>query len=72
MIDNTNTPLNDTQRLKQALSIISGRLDVLNTRIQAIDLDNPLVRQVQRYSEASVNKSDEIFKHLQNGTTIKP
>ena len=72
MIDNTDTPLNDTQRLKQALSIISGRLDVLNTRLQAIESDNHELHLAQRYSEASVRKSDEIFKPLQDGTTIKP
>ena len=72
MIDNTDTPLNEVQRLKQALSIISGRLDVLNTRLQAIETDNHALHQAQRYSAASVRKSDEIFKHLQDGTTIKP
>lgn len=72
MIDNNNMELNDTQRLKQALAIVSGRLDVINTRLQALSINNHELDSIKRYAQTSVQKSDEIFKHLRDGTTIKP
>lgn len=72
MIDNNTTELTETQRLKQALAIVSGRLDVLLTRLQACDTRNHEVSLACRYAEASVRKSDEIFECLRTGEPIKP
>lgn len=72
MIDNTEQTLTETQRLKQALAIVSGRLDVLHTRLQAVDTRNHEVSLATRYAEASVQKSDEIFECLRTGAPIKP
>ena len=66
--------LDDTQRLKQALSIVSGRLDVLCTMIERVhvtdELTNTDLERVKTYARKSQTKSDQLFECLASGEPL--
>lgn len=76
MIDKQTAPLDDTQRLKQALSIVAGRMDVLARMIDNLPgleaPENDELRRLRTYARKSVDKTDQLFERLSSGEVLVP